>query len=161
MTVRPPAFGPQYSSGDTRDNRMNGNPNRPNLPPQRTNKPGSPSTIWWAVLAGLLLWNLFTLWPQPKPELHVAYSTFLEQVKAGNVKEVLITGDRIRGQFVKPIPGPQPADENPASKGGKTGSASQASNGSTAHVSFPEADAWICIRGAAIHSPCPAPARWA
>jgi cell division protease FtsH len=111
---------------------MNGNLNRSNPPPQQNPTPGGSSAIWWAILVGLLLWNLFTLWPRSTPELHIAYSTFLEQVKAGNVKEVLITGAQIQGQFVKAIPAPQGAAENAGSKGPGTGSPPQASNGSTA-----------------------------
>ena len=52
-----------------------------------------PNWIWWLVFLGLLIWNIFSLWPAPVPEVTIPYTTFVDQVKAGNVSSVKITGD--------------------------------------------------------------------
>ncbi len=65
------------------------------------------SAFWWVFLLVLLIWNANLLWPTSKPEAHIPYSTFLKQVRAGNVSEVLITGPQITGTFAKPILWPE------------------------------------------------------
>ena len=65
--------------------------------------------VWWAIVTTLLVWNVFTFWPKAQAEVDIPYSTFLAQVRAGNVSRVLIVGDRITGSFVKPFQWPQPA----------------------------------------------------
>jgi cell division protease FtsH len=58
---------------------------------------------WWLVLLALLIWNAVLLWPVPRPEIHIPYSTFLAQIRSDNIAEVLIVGPQISGSFVKPF----------------------------------------------------------
>jgi len=62
------------------------------------------SPFWWLVLLALLVWNFFTLFPQAPQEIAVPYSSFIEQVKAGNVKDVQIDGAQISGDFKTGLP---------------------------------------------------------
>ncbi len=59
--------------------------------------------FWWVVLVLLIIWNAMFLWPHSKPEAHIPYSTFLDQVRAANVADVLISGPQINGTFIKPL----------------------------------------------------------
>jgi cell division protease FtsH len=67
--------------------------------------------IWWVLLLALMVWNLRSLVPAGQPEAHIPYSEFLDQVRAGNVAKVQISGSEISGSFVKPILLPQLAAE--------------------------------------------------
>ena len=84
------------------------------LPGPQDSKPGPrnqiPSNLWfwWLVLAGLMVWNVFSLWPRGPGLADIPYSTFLAQVRDGNVSRVHIIGDRISGDFVKPLMWPPP-----------------------------------------------------
>ena len=75
----------------------------PQKPPQL------PRTIWtwWLILLVLMVWNLVSFWPKPRPEVNIPYTTFLAQVRADNVAGVRIVGDQISGSFVKPLQWPQ------------------------------------------------------
>ncbi len=70
--------------------------------------------FWWLVIGALVIWNVLSLWPQPSPEVDIPYSTFLAQIRAGNVSKVHIVGDGITGAFVKPVlwPRPEATDES-------------------------------------------------
>jgi cell division protease FtsH len=71
--------------------------------------------ILWMVFAALLLWYMLAWWPGGPTEIaQVPYSTFLAQVRAGNVSNVRIIGDSITGAFVKPVlwPKPEPGAES-------------------------------------------------
>jgi cell division protease FtsH len=70
-------------------------------------------------LLALLIWNAVLFWPPPKPEALIPYSSFLEQVRAGNVSEVLIAGPQISGTFVKPILWPESSATGAPSQPGK------------------------------------------
>jgi cell division protease FtsH len=59
--------------------------------------------MWWLILIGLMAWNIWMFRPASQPEARPSYSSFLEQVRAGNVASVQIAGSQITGQFVKPI----------------------------------------------------------
>ncbi|MEJ2709026.1 MAG: ATP-dependent metallopeptidase FtsH/Yme1/Tma family protein [Anaerolineales bacterium] len=65
-------------------------------PPQKTGL----SWIWWVILVALILWNVYMFLPKSQPEVSLPYSTFLNQVKAGNVSEVHISGIDITGTLV-------------------------------------------------------------
>jgi ATP-dependent Zn protease len=65
-----------------------------------------PHWAWWAILGGLLLWNVILLMPKNRPELALSYSQFVSEIKQGNVASVQISGSEITGNFVKPIPVP-------------------------------------------------------
>jgi cell division protease FtsH len=66
------------------------------------------SRWWWLILLAMLVWNVLSFWPKAQPEISIPYSTFLTQVRAGNVASVRITGDKITGTFVNPISWPSP-----------------------------------------------------
>jgi cell division protease FtsH len=59
--------------------------------------------FWWFLLTALLIWNVFTLWPHETRRVDIPYSTFLDQIRSGNVTKVHIVGDGITGAFVKPL----------------------------------------------------------
>jgi len=65
------------------------------------------SRWWWLILLAMLVWNLLSFWPKAQPEISIPYSTFLTQVRAGNVASVRITGDKITGTFVSRISWPE------------------------------------------------------
>jgi cell division protease FtsH len=81
-------------------------------PPQDTPQGPAPfrrgNRIWWLVFIVLLVWNLMAFWPAGQAEVDVPYTTFLAQVRAGNVAEVRIQGDEITGSFLNPFQWPQP-----------------------------------------------------
>jgi cell division protease FtsH len=74
---------------------------------QTPKKPQIPRWVWWVTLLGLMAWNIWLFRPQSQPEADISYSTFLEQVRTGNVASVHISGDEITGKFVKAVPLPQ------------------------------------------------------
>jgi cell division protease FtsH len=79
-------------------------PPRPDPTPIRSRLPG---WIWWVVFAALLAWNGITfLVPRGPPTIVLPYSTFREQVEAGNVAEVTIAGQNVDGTLKNAIPVP-------------------------------------------------------
>jgi cell division protease FtsH len=81
--------------------------------PPPTSRPSNPTgglLIWFLFLGALLAWNLVAHLPNPHPEVPIPYSSFLTQVRAGNVSRVHVVGDRIAGSFVHPIPSPEDAE---------------------------------------------------
>jgi cell division protease FtsH len=58
---------------------------------------------WWFLAALLLVWNLVTLMPRSQPEVTIPYTTFVEQVRAGNVASISVNGSQIGGRFAHPI----------------------------------------------------------
>jgi hypothetical protein len=87
-----------------------GTPQRPRFT-KDPNEAGKPriAWFWWIILAGLLVWNLFALWPKSQLEVTLPYTAFLDQVRTGNVVSVSITGAKITGEFIKPVTWPAPA----------------------------------------------------
>ena len=91
-------------------------PQRPRQQPPPLDKepkqqpPARPPWLNWMrglLIAALILWNIWLFWPQGQPSsTRIPYSTFLAQVRAGNVRQVSITGPEIKGAFVQPVPGP-------------------------------------------------------
>ncbi|MEZ4865230.1 MAG: ATP-dependent zinc metalloprotease FtsH [Caldilineaceae bacterium] len=60
--------------------------------------------IQWIVLLVLVIWSLNTLLPTGSgPIVELPYSTFLEQIRTGNVKEVNIDGSQIKGSLNQAI----------------------------------------------------------
>jgi cell division protease FtsH len=86
---------------------------------------------WWLLMLAILVWNIWAFLPTSQPQVALPYSSFLEQVSAGNVSSVEIRGDNITGQLVKPIvwpqatPGPTPTVSAPSGTTGTTYSAFQ------------------------------------
>jgi cell division protease FtsH len=95
-------------------------------PPGETEQPApAPSRslmFWWVVLAALLLWNLFTLWGKTTAEqaAEIPYTTFLEQVRAGNVAEISLQGENIKGKFERAIVWPPPKEKASGAAVGQT-----------------------------------------
>jgi len=78
---------------------------QPNVPkPPRTGI----SWVWWVALLILLIWSILGLLPSSRPEVTIPYTTFLAQVRAGNVASVTINGSQITGRFVQPFVPPSP-----------------------------------------------------
>ncbi len=79
-------------------------------PNPRGTQPRSPwGFAWWVALALLIAWN-FAIFFFPRQNAQtIPYSTFLAQVRAGNVSAVHLAGDQITGAFVRPYA--QPASE--------------------------------------------------
>jgi cell division protease FtsH len=69
--------------------------------------PKIPHWTWWLLLLALIGWNVWLLRPQSQPEVSVPYSVFVDQVRAGNVASVQISGGNITGKFVNPVAWPQ------------------------------------------------------
>jgi cell division protease FtsH len=75
---------------------------------QTPRTPGIPGWAWLLILLGLVIWNVWLFQPKSQTETTIPYSTFLAQVRAGNVSSVHITGSQITGVFVKPFTPPEP-----------------------------------------------------
>jgi hypothetical protein len=72
---------------------------------------------WWLLALLVLTWNLVALWPRGQAEATIPYTTFLEEVRAGNVASIHVTSSQISGRFVHPFPWPQSTQGTaPASK---------------------------------------------
>ena len=71
----------------------------------------SSQLIGWGflILIGFLVFYLRGREPAPRTEIN--YTKFREQVKAGNVVEVLVTGDRIEGRYLSPVEQVSPTGE--------------------------------------------------
>src|SRR5438093_3158309 len=110
------------------------------LPQQKSKpevlQPGS-AIFWWIILIGLMVWNVAHLWPKPVPEISVPYTVFLDQIRAGNVAQVQILGDKITGSFVKPLAWPQ---KKPAPKPSAPSKTPAENVSSAAPSSYPEFD---------------------
>lgn len=63
--------------------------------------------IQWIVAFFLLLWVYNTFASGAAEEIKIPYTTFISQVKAGNVTQVQIQGDEISGDFAQAITWPQ------------------------------------------------------
>src|SRR5262245_14992470 len=85
------------SNGADRDQRS-----RPVLAALRSRR------FWLTVLATAVLnWFLAPiLFPESQDRVVIPYTTFKQQVEAGNVAEVTGRGDTVQGQFKTPIPEP-------------------------------------------------------
>jgi len=98
------------------------------------------SWIWWPLLLALLVWNLVAFWPQGQPQASIPYSTFLAQVRSGNVSSVSIAGDQITGTFVQPIVWPSASTSlTPVASPQPTSSAARptpAANGASTYSAF-------------------------
>ena len=75
-------------------------------PPNQSNTPERPriSPFWWVILIALFIWNIWTLRPQTQQAIDIPYTAFIDQIKAGNVKDVQIDSGNISGDFIKGLP---------------------------------------------------------
>ena len=118
------------------------NPNKPNNPNNPNPDKNGPiksgiQWFWWLVLIGLLIWNVLAILPKGQTQVSIAYSTFLNQIKAGNVTSVQISGSQISGTFNTPYTPPvQPTSAAPAPGSGSTQPQPQATGTPQAFTSF-------------------------
>jgi cell division protease FtsH len=84
-------------------------PSRPDSPPPDLKQFWRTNGFWWVILLGLLIWNMIAFWPTQRPEVQIPYTTFLAQIRAGNVTSVHIVGDAITGAFAHPFQWPPTA----------------------------------------------------
>ena len=124
--------------------------------PDTNNTPSNPkqpkferphfSPFWWLLIFGLLIWDLWSLFPQQQQEITIPYTAFVDQVKAGNVKDVQIDGAQITGDFKSGLaatallPPDQLATPSPTSQSASNGQAASQPQVYTAFTTtFPEA----------------------
>ena len=91
---------------------------------QPNQQPQSPQPripwFWWVLLVGLTIWNVITYFRAAPQQAEIPYSTFIDQVKAGNISTVTITGNEITGTFINSLswpqvtPGPTPTNGSEA-----------------------------------------------
>lgn len=62
-----------------------------------------PLLFWLFILTILLLWNGFAFWPKTPSQAPIKYSQFVEQLKADNIKNIYVDGDKITGAFETPV----------------------------------------------------------
>jgi len=62
-----------------------------------------PLLLWLVILIILLLWNGFAFWPKTPSQAPIKYSQFIKQLKADNIKNVYVDGDKITGAFDTPV----------------------------------------------------------
>jgi cell division protease FtsH len=65
--------------------------------------PRIPRWITLLALTAIIAWTVWLLRPTSQPQVSIPYSTFIDQVRAGNVKSVQISGNSITGVFNTPI----------------------------------------------------------
>ncbi len=91
-----------------------------------TNTPQSPrkhqasqrSTLgWWIIMFVLLVWNFWNFWPNTQAVANIYYSTFVDEVRAGNVQTIQIEGNQITGKFIHAIPWPPSPGATPNTAG--------------------------------------------
>src|SRR5437867_1025291 len=94
----------------------NGRANQPTVPGGAPAAPKNPmrSRRWWITFLAILLVNYLVislfLPGQPEP-LDLPYTTFKQQVEAGNVQEVVSRGEDIQGTFKQPVTDPPSGGE--------------------------------------------------
>jgi cell division protease FtsH len=80
--------------------RKTDDPNNPNNKPRMR----VPGWVWWILLAGLLIWNIFALAnPFAAGPSSVTYSDFLAQVQANNVSQVTLQDRNVTGTFKQAV----------------------------------------------------------
>src|ERR1700730_7983478 len=93
-------------------------------PPPSTSQPPRPpltSTLGWPWLLLLLIFLVANwvvvplLLPEKTNRITVPYTTFREQVQAGNVAEITRQGDAIQGTFKQPVTYPPTGDKQQTS----------------------------------------------
>ncbi|MEJ2208368.1 MAG: ATP-dependent zinc metalloprotease FtsH [Anaerolineae bacterium] len=98
-----------------------------------------PSWIWLVGLVLLGLWYFWLFRPQGQTQADLPYSTFLDQVRAGNVTQVQISGDEITGQLAKAIEWPEPTSSVAPTAAPSAAASPQATIPATASQATPTA----------------------
>src|SRR5918997_2739337 len=78
-------------------------PRRASGPDRQSTMPSSRSWLWFALilLANFLLFR--SLFPGPETSVEVPYTSFKEEVRAGNVETIYGSGDSVEGRFEEPV----------------------------------------------------------
>jgi cell division protease FtsH len=87
-----------------------------NLGPSKRQVPRLPWWMWALALGALVACGFIAFRPGAAPSASIPYSTFIDQVRAGNVQSVKISGDSVTGAFKTPIVWPTSAPD--AAQGG-------------------------------------------
>ena len=94
-----------------------------NHPPGQSPQGSQPRHLptWWvALVVVLIIWNLIAFFSHPGgATVTIPYTTFLAQVRSGNVVQVQINGDRISGTFARPYTPAVQASPSPAATPGR------------------------------------------
>jgi cell division protease FtsH len=69
--------------------------------------PQMPRWVWWVALVFLIAWNAGLFRGGQSSAVDIPYSTFVAQVRGGNVERVKIVGGEISGTFVQGISVPE------------------------------------------------------
>jgi cell division protease FtsH len=104
------------SQNDNTNQRPNQQPNQPG--PGQGGRPRMQGGIWrlliWVLLAAAVApWLWSQLNGTSGVQMEVPYTTFREQVDAGNVPKVLLQGDEITGEFSSPVQITEPGADQP------------------------------------------------
>lgn len=80
-----------------------------NNPVNDSDKPPIPprpriSWFWWLLSFALIAWNIYSFQSQVQQEIAIPYTTFIDQITGGNVKDVEIDGAQIFGDFKTGVP---------------------------------------------------------
>jgi len=79
-------------------------PSKNNQDPGRQSRPLVPGWAWWVIFGALLVWNVVTfLIPRGPSTLELSYSAFVQQVSAGNVQDITVSGQDVDGNLKKAI----------------------------------------------------------
>jgi cell division protease FtsH len=108
--------------------------------PQNKENKNNIHWIWWVIALGLLVWNIIALLPKSKPDLTIPYSTFINQVDAGNVASVQISGGQITGKFNKSVPDTQVLTVVPSQAAGSLNATSSSTTYQDFSTTFPEVE---------------------
>jgi cell division protease FtsH len=119
-------------SGSKPGNQQDGKPGQ--NPPRRL----IPSWVWWLAVAVVLALNVYAYGVSHyQTRINLTYSQFLEQVSAGNVGSVDITGQQVQGALRKAIEQPSATATNvtPVASG-SSGSSHSGGKGPAASTQF-------------------------
>jgi cell division protease FtsH len=92
--------------------------------------------IWWVVSGGLFIWNLIAFLPKSQPTVTLPYTTFLDQVRSGNVANVTISGAKITGIFVKSVTWPPAGSSTIVPQGTTLPSGATDASASAQYINF-------------------------
>ena len=79
-------------------------PPKNNPDPGRASRPLIPGWAWWVIFGALLAWNVVTfLIPHGPAPIDLSYTGFLQQVQAGNVHDITVSGQTVDGNLKSAI----------------------------------------------------------
>lgn len=81
-------------------------------PSNRWGCANSSSIIWLLFLGSLALWAWFTWGNGASTATSISYTAFRQQLRDGNVEEIILEGDQIQGTLAEPVTKEVPEGEN-------------------------------------------------